>query len=291
VCSGSIIVDKDRRIRMSRVLLDTGALHSSYISKELIDKYRKQMASRIRKVDGHVTLGDNKTAVKVSERISLPVEFVDWKGVRYQGMIDLCVWDMPGMEMIVGLPDILDHYLNFLIDMLQAARSFDPVKGHYTSDIVENTSGVHLDTSGVFTLLERYTDLISPWTVAQDPESPEEEESYVPCSFTGPLYYLSKPYEEVVQDYYADFETHVADDWKKHTRVIELLKSDLALSVFCPAEWKGLSGFEPLELDWKPEMPHEYKPACRPINPRLFEAFNLEFARMNTYMYTDSFGY
>ena len=272
VCTGAIIISNSGRLMLTNVLFDTGALHGSYISKDLIDKYRRNMKSRIRQVSGEVVLGDSNTRIKVSERISLPVEFVDWKGQSYSATVDFCVWSMPGLDAIIGLPDILDNFLGFLVDMLEANRDdkkCDKVKA-------------------VFSLEERYQDLIRPWTIEQDPESPEEAESYVPCDFTGPLYYLTKPHEEVIVEYLAMFEEHVAKDWRENTKVLELLSSEKAKDVFCPAEWKGINGFEPLELQFKPEMPAEHKPAVRPINPRLYEDASKEFKRMEGYMYTDS---
>ena len=113
------MVSSSSRLRLSKILLDTGALHSSYIAKSVVDKYRKQMQSRIRQVRGVVKLGDNKTNVSVSERVTLPVELVDWKGKQYTAMLDLCVWDMnDGLDMIIGLPDILASYLEFMVDIL-----------------------------------------------------------------------------------------------------------------------------------------------------------------------------
>ena len=46
-----------------------------------------------------------------------------------------------------------------------------------------------------------FPDVVSPWTQPQDEVSPEEKETPMPCSFTGPMYFLSKPYEEVLEDY------------------------------------------------------------------------------------------
>ena len=273
VCSGSIVINDSRKIRLPRVLFDTGALHGSYISRELIDRFRVSMGSRIRKVDGEVVLGDNNTRIRVKERITLPIEFVDWKGNSYLAMVDFCVWDMPGLDAIMGLPDILGSFLDFMVDMLEANR-----KQEQQNDNV----------LAVCSLQEKYPDLVRPWTVEQDGESPEEEESYIPCSFTEPLYYLAKPHSEVIEEYKAEFEKHIAEDWKLNTNVVEILLGSKALEVFCPAEWKGISGFEPLELVWKEEMPVMYKPAVRPINPRLYEDASKEFKRMDTYMYTES---
>jgi len=123
----------------------------------------------------------------------------------------------------------------------------------------------------VCSLQEKYPDLIRPWIVEQDAKDPEEAETYIPCSFTEPLYYLAKPHAEIIEDYRAEFETHIAEDWRLNTNVVEILLGPKALEVICPAEWKGIHGFEPLELVWKDEMPAVYKPTVRPINPRLYE--------------------
>ena len=37
-------------------------------------------------------------------------------------MIDFCVMSMPGMDGIIGLPDILDHFLDIFIDILESGR-------------------------------------------------------------------------------------------------------------------------------------------------------------------------
>ena len=63
-------------------------------------------------------------------------------------------------------------------------------------------------------------------------ESMEEQETEVPCSFTGPMYYLSKPYEKVLEEYREMFTDHISDDWKKNTEIYELLMSKEALGVF-----------------------------------------------------------
>ena len=135
---------------MPRVLFGTGAMHSSYIAKELVDKYKQSMSSRIRKVSGEVTLGDGNTRVKVSERVTLPLEFTDWKGKSYVAMVDLCVWEMPKLDAIIGLPDIVKSYLHFLVDMLEMARDFPAEKERYEP---------------VFSLEERYSDVIMPWII------------------------------------------------------------------------------------------------------------------------------
>jgi len=49
-----------------KVLMDTGALHSSYISRDLVDKHRDAWRGKVMHVDGKNCLGDNKTEVSVT---------------------------------------------------------------------------------------------------------------------------------------------------------------------------------------------------------------------------------
>ena len=154
--------------------MDTGALHSSYIAKHVVDKFRRQMQSKIRSVNGRVKLGDNKTSIEVRERVTLPVQLTDWKGVDYIGMVDLCVMDMnDGLDMIIGLPDILRDYLGFLIDILEAARADKDkqdvtlINSHGGRDIGDTLE----ERAKVYSLISRYSDLVIPWEVEQKVET------------------------------------------------------------------------------------------------------------------------
>ena len=254
--AGSIILNGNEAIKLKRVILDSGALHSSYLSKNWVDRYRPDLKHHIRKVKGTVTLGDNETAIEVSERVSLKVDFVDWQGAGHSGIVDFCVFSMPGLEAIVGLPDILKSYLELFITMLQRAKD----------ELNKESDSI------VYTLVEKYSDLVCPWSKPYDGECEEEAQSYVPCSFTGPLCYLSYSHEEAVQKYLAELESHVAKDWQENTDIIAFLQSDIALDVFVPKTWKGIGRIEPVEFEWDPNTPKEHKPHCRPINPKLYEA-------------------
>ena len=39
---------------------------------------------------------------------------------EYKGIVEAIVWEMPGMEFILGLPDIAKNYVQLLTSMLQA---------------------------------------------------------------------------------------------------------------------------------------------------------------------------
>jgi hypothetical protein len=48
---------------VDNVLLDSGAIHKSYISEQFVNKYREILSEKIKKVNGNVKLGDNITVV------------------------------------------------------------------------------------------------------------------------------------------------------------------------------------------------------------------------------------
>jgi hypothetical protein len=74
--------------------------------------------------------------------------------------------------------------------------------------------------------------VVYPWSVKLDDLAPEEDECDIPCSFSGPLYYLSKPHEEVVRDYESLFETHISEEWRKDPEVMAILNSEEAKKRF-----------------------------------------------------------
>ena len=126
-----------------------------------------------------VRLGDNSTLVNIKEVLVVPVVFKDSAGKECRAEIKLIVWRMPGLDMIIGLPHILKHFSSLLIDML---RGDDKDTIMYSK--IEEAQEI---------------DLINPWSVEPEGIASEEENTKLPCSFTGPLYYLSITHEEAVQ--------------------------------------------------------------------------------------------
>jgi hypothetical protein len=119
-------------------------------------------------------------------------------------------------------------------------------------------------------------------------ECPEEKETELPCSFSGPLCYLLSTREEAVESYKALIDDHVTEEFRKATPIKEFLHSEKALQCFVPEKWEGMKGFEPLELTFLPTLPAARKPKARPVNPALMEAAKKEFQRLLTYFYRPS---
>jgi len=212
------------------------------------------------------------------EKVTLEVEAVSpvSSSVRKNARIDFCFVSMSGMDGIIGLPDILGHFLDIFIEILESGR-------YNRGDAADS-----LHFSELEDLEKRYTDLESPWKQKLDQIPQEELKTEALCFFTGPLYYLSTPQEEVFQEYFAMFEEHIAPEWRKNRDLLELLMCPDEVQEFVPAEWKSINGFDPLTFDFMNDMPKVHRSALRPVYMRIFYDAKAEFERMCTYMYVDS---
>ena len=76
---------------LDKVLMDTGALHSSYISRDLVDNRREAWRGKVMHVNGKVRLGDNKTEVKVTERVKITVVLRAKDQQPVTATVDFCV--------------------------------------------------------------------------------------------------------------------------------------------------------------------------------------------------------
>ena len=111
----------------------------------------------------------------------------------------------------------------------------------------------------------------------------------MPSSYDGPLYHLSKPWDEVHAEYLAMVEDHVAPDFlKAHPEFLEFLKSPDCLGVFLPKEWKGLTRFAPVELEFLDTFPKVLRAPPRHFNPKLQAKAFEEFKRLRQYFYEPS---
>jgi len=125
--------------------------------------------------------------------------------------------------------------------------------------------------------------LDNPWVM-----SIEEEETPDPCSFTGPLAYLSVTHEEALHNYMEILDKHISPETREDCpKMKEFLLSQQALDVFVPKTWTGIK-CPPLDFQINPDMPKHMKPHARPISERIYEPAKKEFDRMCTYFYVKS---
>ena len=262
---------------MGKVLWDSGAIDGSYISKEWVDARRSMLMPYLRRVQGMVRMGDNKTLVPILEILRIDVSFMRAKSSEWiRGRIDFAVMPMNGgLDGIIGLPDILRGFLSVFIDLLETAGPCSSTRPTLYMLSLEE-------------IKEKYPDTIDSWNGPCDEMAPEELELEDMHTFERPLYYLSKPHDEVVEDYMQQFDTHISPEWKANPKVVELLTSQMALEVFCPKEWRHILGIDLLEIEFSEDMPKVLRPKIRPLNPIVKQQAEKEYRRMCTYMYEDS---
>jgi hypothetical protein len=80
---------------------------------------------------------------------------------------------------------------------------------------------------------------------------------------------MEMPYEDALDEYHALFEGQINPEFPAQTDVLQLLRSK-GVKVFVPNNWAGINGVEPIELNWKSDLPDHMEPPARPVNPRLF---------------------
>ena len=266
-------------IPLQKVLFDSGALHASYISSKLVEEHREELRGNLFPCFGDVMLGDRKTVKTVEEELRIPVAFRDNAGVEHIAEpMRLCVWDMPGLDMIVGLPHILNNFMQLFIEMIKGGEH----AGQSLSSIDTGTPVPYALEPGAM-----QEGVINPWSQEPDEIAPEELATEDPCSFTEPLYYLTVSHEQAVRDYKDLQSKHVEPGLAAYNdgEIIKLLDSLEALEVFVPKEWHGISGFEPVEFEFLDTMPTRMTPRAHPVNPRLYEAAEKEFRRCREYLY------
>ena len=106
-------------VKMFNVLFDTGALQRSYISKELVDAHRSQWRNAIKHSPSVVRLADQVSRKNTSELVIGTIGFIDDNGREFRAVVEAIVWEMPKMDFILGLPDILRNFLDIFVKMLR----------------------------------------------------------------------------------------------------------------------------------------------------------------------------
>ena len=105
------------------ILFDTGASHASYVSKDLVDLYRDMWKDNIKKAKAKVILGDNQTTLNIEETLTLNLGFKYGDKTQDEtAEVTMCVIDMPGKSIIIGLPDIIEYFYYVFVDMVNKAR-------------------------------------------------------------------------------------------------------------------------------------------------------------------------
>lgn len=322
---GSIVCDL-RVIIVKDVLFDSGALGNSFISSDFVQQHSSSI--KLTPAKGSVKLADNKTSVEVEFIANLNVEFIHDTGIIYPANISFVVFNTTGHKMIIGLPDIITHFLPMFVSMLYRGikdlpedrrriaskqQQFipdpqhlsDSVSGMCLFDTISNIQSGHVNHAPADASDQRTyastdefmstLDLRDPWTT--QPVLCEELDSIPqPMSFSGPyeLLYLETSWDEARQKYddLCNDPTHVNPDFVSACPDFVQFQRDIAVESFCPKTWEGLKDVDPIDIDTLPGLENmRHKPEARGI-PRtythLIDNIEKEFHRLKTYFYRES---
>ena len=150
-------------VPVNRVLFDSGALHGSYIAKEWVDQRRDMLRPYPRRVIGMARMGDNQTLVPIFEMLHAEMVFTcTLKGDTTRGMVELAVMPMnDGMDAIIGLPDLLNRFLDLFVTMLENGVLPPSVRPEL---VEESTNYLSLNE-----LKEKYPDVVDNKPQPPDP--------------------------------------------------------------------------------------------------------------------------
>jgi hypothetical protein len=255
-------------------LLDSGALHSSYIRKSFVVDNIDILHTHIRPQKSQVSLADKNTIINIEEVLEVPVTFKGPLGEEY--MVEICfmIMESLGEEAIVGLPILVGPLLPLFVDSLKSAAN------NLADNLVDSSTKLSAKSDANLSVI-----IEKPWTFV-DETAIEDDETPLPCAFTDPLYFLTVSRQEALDDFHALFDTHIDPRMLAETDIVNLLKE--FDTVFVPVKWSGVLGMEPLEFNWKEGMPQKMMPKARSVNPKLMENARKEFERLRTYFYIPS---
>ena len=193
------LIFHNKILSMPRVLFDSGALQSNYIDETFVDSHPQQFTPITTFTDHTVRLGDNQTTIPLTRTVRVTASFTDFDNKCHTAEIDCSVLNMPGTQMIIGLPSILFTFYDFFVDLLNHARLNLKIKQRNTPDTMRN--------------INLYHDCRHPWTTPPYPEAIEDIQTPEPCSFTGPLAFLNSTHTESVLEYHSQFLKHIAPEF------------------------------------------------------------------------------
>ena len=268
-------------IDLQTILFDTGAIHRSYVNSCLIDAHRLNWASHIKPTRSKIRLGDQRTVVESTEELHGNIFFQSVSGQEVSASINFVSHSMPGMDVILGLPDIVNNFVPLLTEMLQTPSEAsdvnlldDEVLDSYVYNLYHQAQNTNNIPVGYY-----------EWSIPDGEEGEEEANTVEPSNFAAALLFMETSFEDALKTYKNDIPKHIGPLLRTCKRIKDILESELAINVFVPRTWEGIRGFEPIDIEFNADFPKEHKVKSRPINPRLFANVKKEILRLLCYMY------
>ena len=241
-------------------LLDSGALHSSYMSKNYHRLHWNVLEPFTERCEALVTMADNLTTARIRNRVSLEVTILGPSGEAFTFRDSYAVIDC-AHDLIIGLPSIVNNVLPLFTESLFLAQK-NTQKPSELNVMIDN-----------------------PWSFID--EIAPEDSAPIPCSFSEPIHYLSISHDQAVEQYLQLLESHVDKEFATKTPILGFLTSEIGIRAFVPKNWEGVR-MQPVTLKYKETMPTTFKPPARNVNPKIWDVAKKEFERLMTYFYVKS---
>ena len=231
-------------------LFDSGCnTNNSLISKIMVESINIKYEA----CDSNLNTAKAGSNLKIIGAARIPVTFKDVNAI-----ISFNIVDNLSEDIIFSLDDILKYFFKQYFEMLK--ERMESIS--FLSD--EN--------------------LLDPWNINDYEEAEELNNLYEPTFFVD---YMNIDYDTALADYHKLLEVNIEKEFKTNSRILELMKSQLAINAFVKKEWTGIDKYE-YELEMSEDMPQSIKPLTRRINPKLYETARKEFERLSGYFYDNS---
>jgi hypothetical protein len=171
------------------VLLDTGALGGSYLSRRLYDHLDHFLRGKTIHLQSTVTLADGVSSLPIDKMVRTSVLF-DTQAVT----IELYVLDIMSYDIIVGLSDIRRYLASYFVETV-LGRRLVPLDESREIHLIDN---LH-DSIAHSAMPEPAALLLPAFTTVED--EADEDQDDLPGSFKELLVLLGTPYEDRKQAY------------------------------------------------------------------------------------------
>lgn len=315
------VLTKGEPIIVPCITLDTGADSGNYIGRQLLQKCPN---TKLKPCKHRVRLGDGGTMMTIQDSVVLTIQLLRDNSFHSEPLpMEFFVVDQLGEEMIIGVPALMTDCFDYLLEVLDATTLLDYERSAKQAtdlqrlflDFETELSQRKPRREKLDRLIEQSKDLGKAYRkkrarlrtiTANDPNElpvgelfdawasvlpscPEELDTPDPVSIAeNILYFMEISPEEARIEYLAMLDEHISDGMKKAVpQVLTLLQSDLAIKVFVPATWNGIS-VAPVTMQVVGDLPARMYARPRPVRSELYESAKKEFDRLRKYFYVDS---
>ena len=305
------------KAKLRNILMDSGALHGSYISNTWYENNRDRInPTCVKAVEGTVVMGDDETTQRVNTMVVLTVIIRGTKGKSTPFTAAFSVIEMKH-DMIIGLPDLVSSIPTFFVQrfLLAAKRTTDMlatltyehrgIASNKPASLGRGATKRHAERVTYLkstyaanrpnaTDIERtedpsYADLLEPWQ-EMEYQAAEERDTHLPVLFGQHLAFMEMTEADARQEYIRVLDAPPPLPGERMRFHPELLKNErfntfmrtVAIDTFVPSNWEGINT-EDVHINFDPSMPKSRKIPCRPIPHKRVEPVTKEIKRLCSY--------